>query len=324
MSIAQNELDKNAMGGTELLGLRLEKYLDEEVNHPVLKQNWRDDFQIIRSRVREIERNKKRILWLHDLAEDPEAQQLRNPIFRSQFSKLVFVSHWQQQQYHDKLGVPFAEGVVIKNWIDPIYRIPRDIEANQKSFRFIYHSTPHRGLNILVPVFEELVRVWKPLGVDLHLDVYSSFKLYGWEERDKPFEQLFERIKAHPNMTYYGTRPNEEIRRALTQADFFAYPSTWVETSCLCAIEAMSAGCEVITSTLGALPETVAEFGTLYPYCEDQNQHAQRFFDTVHNVIARRVNGPARRGKDGPGHVLRAHSGGAEQFARLLQELQTK
>jgi hypothetical protein len=58
----QNEVDENAMGGTELMKYGLFDRLDPEL----LKQ-----FQIIPSRVRGLDPDKKKILWLHDLPGDP-------------------------------------------------------------------------------------------------------------------------------------------------------------------------------------------------------------------------------------------------------------
>lgn len=271
--ISQNELDARALGGTELMGLGLEKRLDAKF------PGWSEKFQIIRSRVRELEPNKKHILWLHDLALDPEATRLRNPEFRKQFDALVFVSQWQQDQYHGFLGVPYAEGSIIRNAIDPITE-PR-VDANGQ-VRIIYHSTPHRGLQILIPVFEELYKEYKDR---IHLEIFSSFKLYGWEERDLPYRELFERAGKHPGMTYRGTQPNSEVRQALLRSDIFAYPSIWQETSCICAIESMAAGCEIICPTFGALTETIGGHGIQYDFHEDMNVHAKRFYDTLRAEI---------------------------------------
>lgn len=322
MMTAQNELDRNAMGGTELLGARLEQHLDSNM------KGWRDEFQIIRSRVRGLEEGKQKILWLHDLAEDPEAAPLMDAEYRRQFAKLVFVSHWQQNEYKTKLGIPFAEGVVIKNWIDPIKYTARPPRARQpdqgqpRRLRFVYHSTPHRGLDILVAVFHELASHFLTQhNVDLHLDVYSSFKLYGWEGRDAPFLKLFEYIRNHPRMTYHGTVPNAKIRKALEAADFFAYPSTWAETSCLCAIEAMSADCRVITSSLGALPETISGNGLVYPFSEDPQQHANEFFRVCLDEINGFITDAYRHYQSPVTHVLRCHTDGASEFQRLLERL---
>ena len=43
----------------------------------------------------------------------------------------------------------------------------------------------------------------------------------------------------------------------------FAHPSIWPETSCIAAIESMAAGCEVVTTSLGALNETCFPFGKI-------------------------------------------------------------
>jgi glycosyltransferase involved in cell wall biosynthesis len=177
------------------------------------------------------------------------------------------------------LGVPYSKSIVLKNAIDPIeYK-----EKSKDQIRLIYHTTPHRGLELLVPVMEKLSEMFPPNAI--HLDIYSSFEAYGWKERDKPYAQLFETAKNHPNMTYHGFKPNAVIRKALQDAHIFAYPSIWVETSCIAAIEAMSAGCQVVCSNLGALPETTGNFATMYHYNEDPNHHANVFAHFLFNAI---------------------------------------
>ena len=270
--IERNETNKNSKGGTELMAEGLEHHVDKELL---------SKFQIIPSRVRSIDPDKIPILWLHDLPWDPESAKLRDPEYRKQFKKIVFVSHWQQQMYNAVLGVPYSEGIVIKNAITPIQSELINKQDPDGKIRLIYHPTPHRGLEILVPVFNELVK----LHPEIHLDVYSSFKLYGWAERDVPYQALFDEIKQHPNMTYHGSVSQDELRAAVGRAHIFAYPSIWQETSCLCAIEAMSAGCLTVTSSLAALPETCANYALMYNYTEDVNAHANMFFRVMHHAI---------------------------------------
>jgi UDP-glucose:(glucosyl)LPS alpha-1,2-glucosyltransferase len=188
--------------------------------------------------------------------------------------------------------VPYGDMTVLQNAIEPFgaYR-PRTSER----IRLIYHTTPHRGLNILVPVFEHLAQIHP----DIELDVFSSFSIYGWDDRDRPFEALFDRCRAHPRVRYHGAAPNAVVRGVLAECDIFAYPSTYAETSCLAAIEAMAAGCLTVCSTYGVLPETCANFARLYPFTEDVNVHAARFMhaldDAIRAVRERRADDIARR-----------------------------
>jgi hypothetical protein len=76
-------------------------------------------------------------------------------------------------------------------------------------------------------------------------------------------------FRQHPKIRYHGTQPNAAVREALTRAHVFAYPSVWPETSCLCLIEAMSAGLVCVHSNLGALFETAAHWTQIYPFHED-------------------------------------------------------
>jgi UDP-glucose:(glucosyl)LPS alpha-1,2-glucosyltransferase len=265
--VETNELDRNAHGGTELMKYGLAERLDPEL----LNQ-----FQIIPSRVREIDETKQQILWLHDLPNDPESQHLKDGVPDGvrgwdKFSKLVFVSHWQLQQYHNYLGVPYSKSVVLKNAIVPIAH--QDKPDPEKQLRLIYHTTPHRGLEILFPVFQEIAKMYP----NLHLDVFSSFDAYGWPERDKEYEELFKHCEDHPQITYHGFQPNTVVRDALQQSHIFAYPCIWTETSCISLMEAMSAGLMCVHSNLGALPETAANWTYMYQFNEDINEHARVF-----------------------------------------------
>jgi len=267
--IERNDLNKNARGGTELMQERLHSSIDPDLL---------SKFQIIPSRVRELEDDKKKILWLHDLPNDPESSHLSDAKSRERFDKIVCVSDWQMQLYNLISNVPYSDCIVIKNAIDPI---PIQKKEYNGTINLIYHTTPHRGLEILVPVFEELCK----LHDNIHLDVYSSFEIYGWKDRDVQYQELFDRCRAHEKISYHGSVSNEEIREALVRSHIFAYPSIWPETSCLAVIEAMSAKNIVVCPNYAALPETCSNFAMMYPYTENKNAHAVQFAHTLNNAI---------------------------------------
>ena len=257
---------ENSMGGTELLTMELFKRLPKE---------YKDYFQFVVSRVNDLE-EKPRLYWIHDLALDPSHSLLTKPGGMNFFEKLIFVSHWQQQQFNTLLNIPYSNGVVIKNAIDPISEHQKN---KTDTLQLMYCSTPQRGLDVLLTALDMLERR------DFHLHVFSSFKIYGWDQNDEPFEPLFDKCKSDNRITYYGSVPYDELRQHWTNMHILAYPSTWQETSCRVAMEAMSAHCAVVTSNWGALPETCGEFGYVYPYTEDKLEHAERFADTLEDVM---------------------------------------
>ena len=258
-----------AWGGTELMN----RALYERVDNDLL-----DEFYIIKSRVSWTDPKKPNVLWLHDTWDDPEVQHLKEKENQDKFAKLVFVSNYQLATYNMALGVPYQNSIVLRNAIDPIEYKKKDDDV----IRIIYHTTPHRGLNLVVAAVKAIAN---EMGDKIHLDVYSSFEAYGWKERDKPYEDLFEEIKQHPNMTYHGFKPNEVVRKALQDAHIFAYPSVWPETSCISAIEAMSAGCEVVCPNFAALPETTGNFARMYQFNEDTSVHANVFANQLYQAI---------------------------------------
>jgi glycosyltransferase involved in cell wall biosynthesis len=75
------------------------------------------------------------------------------------------------------------------------------------------------------------------------------------------------------------------LAEALAETDILAYPNTFAETSCISVMEAMAAGCLVVTSKLGALPETTAGFGVLMDSLSDVVAMAREFTKVLVGVI---------------------------------------
>lgn len=270
--IVWNEYSQKSNGGTELLARELQKRLPESLLN---------EFQIFPSRVRgELDETKIRILWCHDTEDDPEMNVLHNEGWRK-FHKIVFVSHHQKSLFQKHFNIPASRCVVLHNAIIPFEEHQKPDPAD--GVRIVYTSTPHRGLNILAAVFREL----RKNDPNIFLDVYSSFGLYGWSERDKEWENVFTDLESQEGVTLHGTVPNDEIRKALIASHIFAYPSIWKETSCLCLIEAMSADLLCVHSDLAALYETSAMWTVQYPFHEDPSKHAGIFLGAMQMAIQR-------------------------------------
>jgi glycosyltransferase involved in cell wall biosynthesis len=269
----ENEISKNAFGGTELAKRKLANLLDP---------NLLDEFQIICSRPRDLQEDKIRVFWCHDLPEDPESAKFRDPNWRNQFHKFVFISNWQYQRYQLIHGLDLdSKSIVLETGIEPATREVFDMKED-KPIRLVYTSTPQRGLELLIPVFEKLCEVHD----DIHLDVFSSFKIYGWDDADKQYEHLYDRIRNNPKATYHGFVPNDELKEHLNKSHIFAYPSIWYETSCRAMLEAMSAGLICVHSNLAALPETSGGLNMMYHIdLNDKIKHLNVFASHLNMAI---------------------------------------
>lgn len=265
-------MTKRAMGGTEMMRERLLRNVD-----PTLLEG----VAIHLSRLHSYSQDHSNVLWCHDLPSDPANHHLADNGWQK-FDKIVFVSAWQRDLFLLTYGISSDICHVIQNAVE----VRHDILAkSEKEIRFIYHTTPHRGLGILAPVFDKLCEEYD----NLVLDVYSSFGVYGWEERDAQFEELFSYLDKHPKINNHGAVSNDIVLRALEDAHIFLYPCVWPETSCIALIEAIRSGVTAIHPNFGALPETAQGRTLMYNNRTDPQEHAKAAYWHTKAAIERKL-----------------------------------
>ena len=257
-------------GGTEILVAGLRQHLPAELLGRVnLMVNAVDP--------QRLDPTRPNLLWNHHAPDQAAVANLRDPRIVERLDRIVFVSHWQFEKYRMQMELPEHRCVVLKNAIE-------EMAPGDKSgpLRLVYASTPWRGLDVLLDAYERLERP------DVELHVYSSTQIYGPEfhrANAAVYAPLFERARAMPGVVLHGYAPNEVVRQALQQAHILAYPSTWEETSCLVAIEAAMAGCLVVTTNLGALPETMGEWAVYTGHDSDRGRLADAYARTLAAAI---------------------------------------
>lgn len=264
----------NPKGGTEILKEQLLAQLPEEsldginligsICHPSL-----------------VKEDKINILWQHLSYDQPNVRLMQDRKFVDSIDYFIYVSHWQYNRFREIYKIPEYKSFVIKNATHTF-----DIVEKQKDnkIKLLYTSTPWRGLAVLIKSIEILNKTRE----DFEVDIYSSTKIYGSKfdenEKDK-FEVLFDKCKNTPNVNYLGYADNDSVRAAVQRAHIYAYPSIFEETSCLAVIEAMSAGCHVVTTNYGALPETCGEFATMIEFDSSGQNLIERYAETLNSVI---------------------------------------
>ena len=83
-----------------------------------------------------------------------------------------------------------------------------------------------------------------------------------------------------------GTRTQSKVAQKklmekLKEYHVSVHPSTFEETFCISAMEALAAGCMLITTDLGAIPETCAEFPVYIPYSSDKKHLAVQTAESI-------------------------------------------
>lgn len=260
-------------GGTELLYNNLLKYLGP---------SWFRNINLIVSvcKPENIDSNRVNVVWQHLSYDQENIIGMAYPEFIEKIQYFVYVSEWQLREFQKRFNISFSKNHVIKNAIDPIeYKL-----RSNKKIRLIYTSTPNRGLKVLLDSFKILNRQ------DIELVVYSSDVIYGVgyaAQRHRDHAELFHRCRTTPGIIYKGYATNKAVRQALQSSDILAYPSIYEETSCLAAIEAGAAGCRIVTTNLGALPETCNSWARFVDYMpgDDLTFLAEKYAEVLNEEI---------------------------------------
>jgi|688.fasta_scaffold168157_2 glycosyltransferase involved in cell wall biosynthesis len=260
----------NPMGGTEILRENLEKRLDINSHGINLITSFNHPDQLVK--------DKKNVLWNHHNVDMPPIVGLLDPLKSEKLDGVIFVSNWQMENYRRVVSLPLDKCFVIENAIEPIDWV----EKPRNKINLLYTSAPFRGLDLLLHLFEQLNRD----SVELH--IYSSTKIYGqaFDEANKEvFKELFEKAKTMNNVVYHEYASNQIVREAAQKSHILSYPCTFEETSCLSVIEAASAGCKIVSTNIGALPETTGGWASLSTAQSNMVEFSKRYLADLNKAI---------------------------------------
>lgn len=214
----------------------------------------------------EVELNSKnKYLWCHDV-------NMGDTFFpvKDVPDKIISVSNWQAQHMSKLYDADINKFITIPNGLN-MDRFDKDRSQDGTiEPKFIWSSSPDRGLDVLLGLWPTIKEYYP----EAELHVY-----YGWNMIDKIINSMRNRGATGGYLEYikgqivgkmmelggeeggiynHGRVNQKELAEAMYQNSFWAYPTQFMETFCITALECQAAGVIPVTSKLAALQETVA------------------------------------------------------------------
>jgi len=215
------------------------------------------------------------LLW-NLMEHDINVAFITNEVVQYPFDKYIFVSNWQKSRFIQQYKLDHNKCITMPNGISPLINL-NELKFIEKEKTMIYYSTPFRGLIVAYQLFQ-LVKKHIP---DIKLKVFSCFSRevdknkteylpitdiseVNHTEMDRYYHQMYQLLIDDQNIDFYGSVPQKILFEHIKSSMILFYPNTYAETCCTSILEAMAYRCNVISSELGAIPETSNGFANLY------------------------------------------------------------
>lgn len=227
-----------------------------------------------------------RAIWTGDAADQPATYGLGDKRIIDAIDALFLVSHWHAETMSRHAQFPLERIFVLRNGVHLEYFQSRE---KKDPHRFIYSSTPYRGLEHIPRIFGEIQRQLPTAS----MHVFSAFDVYSGagktpQAESAKFEALKSELSAIPNCFVHGNVLQSTLAKEFMKSSVLLYPNTFAETSCITAMEAQAAGCVVVTTALGALPETVGAAGMLIPGLPGGPEYDRAMIDGALRIVSDR------------------------------------
>jgi glycosyltransferase involved in cell wall biosynthesis len=215
------------------------------------------------------------VLWMQDAFNQPILKPLAEPKFKTLIDRLFFVSRWQKWSFLRCFDWPAERTFITRNGVHlDDYKERAPLDARGK--RLFYSSTPYRGLHLLLQLFPRILKQ----APDAELHVHSSMAVYQVPEaQDRRDHGEIYKLLQQPGVVSHGSVTQPELAKRLSGYRLMAYPNVFHETGCIAAVEAMAAGCPVVTSAQGALPEILYTGGALVTGVPGSGAYNEHFID---------------------------------------------
>ena len=203
----------------------------------------------------------KVILILHDLIPDGEII-LRH----TKLQKVILLSEYHKKVFDNMFGVilsdltvSFGYGMDVSGMLSVISGTT-SVSGKIKN-RFLYSSMANRGLYYLLLMWRDIRKVLVDATLCICSEVYNNSWLNSvCQEEMENIRGMLEDMKGEEyGIIYKGWVSKAELYEEWGKSEVWFYPTTFLETFCLTAVEAAISKTLIVTMPIGSLTEVVGE-----------------------------------------------------------------
>ena len=160
----------------------------------------------------------------------------------------ICLTEFHKQLFLEKYPLPIG---IIPNGIEPSFFVEKEKKEKIPN-RFLFTSCSERGLAKLIDLWPSILEV-KP-DATLRIASYQPFP------RDHDL-LVKEKMDTFPSIQHVGKLTPTELYEHMAVSEYWLFPSTFLETSCITAREMMASKVKCYYYPVGGITETMGGFG---------------------------------------------------------------
>jgi hypothetical protein len=188
-------------------------------------------------------------IWAHDTCFLPYGCNMTSEQIITKWNNYIngciCLTNWHKNDFIIKYPELKEKISIINNGLDKTYfknkftKIP---------YKFIYSSRPERGLEILIKLWEQIINQFPE----------AILVVCNYGELENKYK---EEIDKFPSIIYKGKLKPDLLYKEMETSEYWLYPTNWLETSCITALEMLMSEVICIYNPIGGLIDTVGYYG---------------------------------------------------------------
>jgi len=197
-------------------------------------------------------------IWAHDVLLLPYGCNLNaNQIlekWNNYIDGIICLTDWHRNLFKDKYPEIKDKIHIINNGLD-INSFNRNSNCYNIKIKnkFMYSSRPERGLNVLLELWPTIIKALPDATL-----VVSTYGNFPSTTEDCKLKVIIDRYSS---IQYLGNLNTKQLYDEMNSAEYWLYPTSWPETSCITALEMLMSEVICLYYPVAGLINTVESYG---------------------------------------------------------------